>query len=365
MKKIVASILILFVSFPAISFAAGEFVVHEVYDPQGLITKSLYYNSSVDSIHLNVSSQKAVSVTYTSYTDSGFTNVGTSKTYSASQYGWQFFNGMGFNCNTNYIGELKDSSGTVLVRAKLTISGLVDPVCNSESNGENMGGEEEPKEPETCDACAVFDCPGWDEHLGKLDAIKNAIPPPPNWNQVSQIFSDAIVPRLVGETRDMLDELLGRAPDPPPSMPDLPPLNDHGIQNKKPDMPDPGLKGFTEDDVKKGAPVIQFEDDPTGGFDLSVDPVNNLPDVVPGGDPGIYKRDPVEQPAEYPGKPKEPQIDMGGAPKPGESGGTPPTPGDSGGTPPTPGDGVPLPGKPDDVNLPGKDHYMPKPGGGS
>lgn len=225
-------------------------------------------------------------------------------------------------------------------------------------------GSDDPTDGADCEGCKVFDCPGWNSNLQKLDEIRDAIPPPPNWNQVSQTFSDAIVPRLVNETETMLSDLLGKAPEPPSPMPDLPPLNDHGFQNKKPDMQDSGVKGFDASDVKNGAPVIPFEDDPTGGFNLSVDPVNNLPDVVPGGDPGIYKRDPVEQPAAYPGKPKEPQIDMGGAPKPGDSGGTPPTPGDSGGIPPKPDDGVSLPTKPNEVGLPSKEQYMPKPGGG-
>lgn len=360
MKKILAFSLVLLFLFPTSSFAAGDFVVHEVYDPQGLITKSLYYNSSADSIHLNISGQKAVKVSYTSYTDNTFSEVAVSKSYTPDKYGWQYFTGMGFNCNVPYVGELYDSSGNVLVRAKVTVSGLVDPVCNSESGGEDMGGGEK-----TCDSCAVFNCPGWGEHLGKLDDIKNAIPPAPNWNQVSQTFSDAIVPRLVSETRTMLSELLGGAPTPPPSLPDLPPMKVHDFENKKPDMQEtPDFKGFTENEVKKAAPVIPFEEDPTGGFSLGVDPVNNLPDVVPGGDPGIYKRDPKELPATYPGKPKEAEIDMGGAPTPSDGGGTPPKPGDGGGTPPKPGDSVPLPGKPDDGGLPTKENYMPKPGGG-
>lgn len=223
-----------------------------------------------------------------------------------------------------------------------------------------------PPKGEICEngKCAIFDCPGWDEHLGKLDDIKNAIPPPPDWQKVSETFRDTIVPSLVSETKVMLSDLLGKAPEPPKPLPDLPPLNDHGIADKKPVMQDSGVKGFSESDVKQGAPVIPFEDDPTGGFNLGIDPVNNLPDVMPGGDPGIYKRDPKEPPATYPGKPKDSEINMGGAPKPSNGGGTPPTPGESGGTPPKPNDGVQLPGKPNDVTIPGKEHYMPQPGGG-
>lgn len=301
----------------------------------------------------------------TSYSDGSYTVARTTKTFTGQDDPkWKDF---AFGCNTFYKMESFDGSGKVVGVLRFEATQIINPdpnACHS-SGSEEDGGGGEVEMPAPCDACAIFECPGWDLHLQKLDAIKNAIPPPPNWHSVSQIFSDAIVPRLVSETRTMLSDLLGQAPSPPPSLPDLPPLNDHDFESKMPDMPDvPGLEGFTENDVKQGAPVIPFEDDPTGGFNLSVDPVNNLPDVVPGGDPGAYKRDPKELPAEYPGKPKEPQIDMGGAPKPGDTGGKPPNPGDTGGTPPKPGDGVQLPGKPNDVNLPGKDQYMPKPGGG-
>lgn len=351
-------------NFKIETYAVGDFTVKSISDPSKLVTKQPYYNSAADSIHVNISGTRAVTAKYTSYTDSSFSTVAKTKTLTAAQYGWQYFNGLGFNCNVAYEGELLDSSGNTLLKVRLVITGLVNPVCDSESGGEDVGGDGDggDGDGQTCDNCAIFDCPGWDEHLGKLDAIKNAIPPPPNWNQVSQTFSDAIVPRLVSETKTMLSELLGKAPTPPPSLPDLPPLNDHNFEQKKPVMQDvPGLEGFTKDDVEKGAPVLPYEDDPSGGFNLTVDPVNNLPDVVPGGDPGAYKRDPNELPATYPGKPKETDVDMGGAPKPSGDVGTPPKPE---GAPSKPDDGAGFPSKPNDVTIPTKDNYMPNPKGG-
>lgn len=301
--------------------------------------------------------------TLTSYADASYTVARTTKNFSGQDDPkWKDF---AFGCNTFYKMESFDGGGKSIGILKFEATQIINPnpeACNSIANGEDgLGTDGEAP----CDSCAMFECPGWDLHLQKLDDIKNAIPPPPNWNQVSQTFSDAIVPRLVSETRSMLSELLGQAPSPPPAMPDLPPLDDHGFKDKQPTMPEvPGLEGFTENDVKQGAPVIPFEEDPTGGFDLSVDPVDHLPDVVPGGDPGIYKRDPNELPATYPGKPKETDIDMGGAPKPSDDGAKPPIPEDTGGTPPKPNDGVPFPGKPNDVDIPRKDDYMPQPKGG-
>lgn len=335
--------------------------VLELYDPFNLVVKSPYYKDygSYDSYQIDISGKRAASVTFTSY-DDDFINIGHTKTYTREQYGWTHFDGMGFNCNVPYVGELHDASGVLLVRAKLVVSGLKKPSCDSQSggSGEDIGSGE-------CDACGIFDCPGWHEHLGKLDDIKNAIPPAPNWGEVSKEFSDAIVPNLIGGTKDMLDDLLGRAPEPPapppdmPTMPDLPDLDDGGFKDKEPEMQDSGVEGFDKDAIKDQAPEIKYEEDDTGGFDLSVDPVENLPNVVPGGDPGEYKRDPVMMPADYPGKPNE-GGDIGKPPIPNDGGGKPPIPNDGGGKPPIPGDGGGKPPIPDDGGgkPPG---YMPKP----
>lgn len=346
--------------FPNSSYAFGIITKN---DTGNILKKGPYYNADGDNIRIDYDSQLVKEHDIAFFHDAAYTQPGTAKIQKAPGTGW--YVGFGFTCAGWYKFSAKDAQGKTLLYMEIRVDegDLTAPACNS--GGDDANTTPEVPEDKTCDTCGVFNCPGWDEHLGKLDDIKNAIPPPPNWNQVSQTFSDAIVPRLVSETKTMLDDLLGRAPSPPPTMPDLPPLDDHDFPDKQPTMPEvPGLSGFTENDVKSGAPVIPFEEDPTGGFNLTVDPVDNLPDVVPGGDPGIYKRDPNELPANYPGKPKETDVDMGGAPTPNDGGGKPPSPGDSGGTPPKPDDGVALPGKPDDATLPGKDHYMPKPGGG-
>lgn len=357
------TIVLFFVGFILFSDTSYAFTIIENTNPSAFTNP--YYDASRNRYISTWDKAVVKSNTLTSYSDSSYSVARTRKTFDGQDDPrWKDF---AFGCNTFYKMESFDGSGKLIGVLRFEATQIINPDPNACASGNSENPEDPPEVemPAPCDACAIFECPGWDMHLQKLGEIKNAIPPAPNWNQVSQTFSDAIVPRLVSESRAMLSDLLGQAPAPPPMLPDLPPLDDHNFESKKPDMPEvPGLKGFTENEVKSGAPVIPFEEDPTGGFNLTVDPVNNLPDVVPGGDPGIYKRDPKELPAEYPGKPKEAEIDMGGAPTPKDGGGSPPTPGDSGGTPPKPGDGVSLPIKPDDVGLPSKENYMPKPGGG-
>lgn len=366
------SIPFLFFVFLFSEKAEAAVEVIEIYDPFNIVISDAYYvdNGSYDSYQIDVSGTRAVSVTFTSY-DETFTNVGSTKTYTREQYGWTHFKAMGFNCNVAYIGELHDVDGNLLVRAKMIITGLTKPACDSEPSGDMGSGE--------CDICGIFDCPEWDNYMNKLDDIKNAIPPPPDWDVVSGKFSDAIVPRLVEESRVMLDDLLGRAPEPPtpppslPTMPDLPSHDDGGFKDREPEMQDSGVEGFDATDIKDQAPEMEYEEDPTGGFNLSVDPVESLPDVVPGGDPGPYKRDPVMLDAEYPAAPKESNVDIGKPSNPKDEGATPPIPGDSGGAPPIPGDSggaPPIPGGSGGAPpIPGggavpPGGYMPKPKGG-
>lgn len=342
--------------------AAGEFNVVEVYDPQGLVIKNLYFNESADSIQLKISGQKAVKVTYTSYTDDSFSTIGTTKTYTAAQYGWTFFDGIGFNCNVAYTGTLYDASDNVLVSAKLTITGLVNPVCNSESNGEGMGGKE-------CDNCAIFSCPGWGEYMDKLDDIKAAIPPPPNWNQVADVFRDSIAPQI---KKDMA-ELIGTAPTPTlptlPKAPDKPSppamlekLDDQGIKaptgNEAPGLDD---STFTADDLKSSAPVIQEREDPTGGFKID-NPIDSLPSQEE-----FKKNIPKEGIVPLPGKPKDPENI---APTPPEQPNKAPTPGEDFGKAPIPGldsNKAPIPGGDSGkAPIPGNDgSKAPIPGGDS
>ncbi len=108
--------------------------------------------------------------------------------------------------------------------------------------------------------------------MGKLNEIRDAIPPVPNWNQVAAIFRDTIVPRLV----DDMEVMLGTAPTPPAEPPDLPGVDTH--EDKVPSMPDSGLdtSGFTKQNIENQAPEILFRNDDSGGFDI-VNPLDTLP----------------------------------------------------------------------------------------
>lgn len=337
------------------------------------------YDAMMFDITKTTTGRPAVSFTVTSHADETFENPLTTKTYVPSQYGWTHFTGMGFNCNAHYIGELRDVTGYIVLSVKMTVTGLKKPLCDSEPSGD-MGSDEDIGDGDgdgdggdgdigggTCDSCGIFDCPGWNNYMGQLEDIKNAIPPPPNWHEVSRIFSDAIVPRLVGETRVMLDDLLGRAPTPPtpPPQQQAPPNiekpnNVDDFTNKEPEMQDSGVVGFDKNKIKDDAPELQYEEDDTGGFDLSVHPVDALPDVVPGGDPGIYKRDPEMMDAEIPTKPKESGDEVGSPGKPKEDFGSPSNPNDNVGNPSNPNENIGNPSNPSGDAKP-PSGYMPKP----
>ncbi|MEE6209013.1 lytic transglycosylase domain-containing protein [Salarchaeum sp. III] len=143
----------------------------------------------------------------------------------------------------------------------------------------------------SCDSCKVFQCPGWDDYMQKMDEIKEAIPPPPDWDKVSDQFANKIAPKV----REEMENMLGEAPEPPTTPPggDVEPLDDRGIEDKEPSMEEvPGLEdsGFSSDDVKNEAPEIEFREDESGGFDIK-NPVENLPDMPTNPKPGMDSGD--------------------------------------------------------------------------
>lgn len=342
---------------------SSNFNVIELYDPYNLVTKQPFYNSGTDQVELHIKGTDAVKVYYASYRDSAFTDLIRDKYLYPSNYGWTYFTGMGFNCDVFYIGELYDANDNVLVRAKVEVIELVDPACDSESGG-GVNNDENGGNGDNGCGCNIFDLPGWDEHMSKLDEIANRIPPAPNWSQVADTFRDSIVPRLIND----LDNLLGIAPAAPSPAPHLPPLNDGGINSKNPTMPDvPGLgnAGFNAGKIKNEAPVIQERPDPTGGFDLITNPLESLPDApenpIPGQtDPGEWgqnKPQELDNPFPFPEDTGDPNI--GNPPKPDDDA-NPPMPGDNVGNAPIPEGDWGAPPKTDN-EVPGMKDYKPSP----
>lgn len=143
--------------FPLKSLAVGEFKVISIEDPFNLVDKPFYYNSSQDSVMTHIRGQRAVKVTYTQYSDASYSTILKTKDLSPQNYGWDFFTGLGFNCNTYYEGILYDSSNTVLLKARLHVTGIVNPVCDSSSAGEGTGGKGDGSGNGDC-ATAICEC---------------------------------------------------------------------------------------------------------------------------------------------------------------------------------------------------------------
>ncbi|MEF7566329.1 hypothetical protein V4V35_25400 [Bacillus infantis] len=224
--------------------------------------------------------------------------------------------------------------------------------------------DEEPEAPGGCDAlCQLFSCPGWGEYMGKMEEIKNAIPPAPDWQSVSETFRDTIAPKL----KEDIQDVLGEAPEPPaapeaPAAPPLPPdLDDGGLEAPTgEEAPGLGESTFDYEDIKEGAPEIPIREDPTDGFTID-NPVDMLPSQEE-----FMQNLPNEGSAPLPANPKEeenpapfPKDEGATAPMPGDEGATAPTPGDTGDSAPLPdkdGSTAPLPSQGNNnVPVPGQD----------
>jgi len=215
---------------------------------------------------------------------------------------------------------------------------------------------EEPSEPNpgTGDESTVVVIPGWDNMMTKLDEIKSAIPPAPDWQQVANTMRDTIVPAFRLEMEDML----GTAPKPP-----APPIFNNpltgGIDEPIGSLPaDFEESGFTANDLKDDAEEIQFQEDQSGGFEL-LDPVGSLPtqeefkqnipteqdlqapevpDVTGTAPEPPAQENIAPEPPDVTGTAPSPSQEDNIAPSPNEDDNVAPTPGDTTGTAPLPGD---------------------------
>lgn len=311
---------------------------------------------------------------YQSWTD-GFGQMSTEKVVDADDDGHPYMTGVNFTCNTSYRVYIYDENHNQIGFMELVVDDLTNPTCSSDGNA-----GDEPTDPGTgedgCCSCeCVIDIPGWDDMMVKLDEIKSAIPPAPDWQQVSETMRDTIVPAFRSEMEDML----GRAPEPP-----SPPIFNNpltgGIDEPTGSLPaDFEESGFTANDLKADAEEIEFKEDESGGFEL-LDPIGSLPtqDEFKQNIPeeqnlqapevpdvsGTAPEPPVQdniapEPPDVTGTAPSPTDEDNIAPSPSEGENVAPTPGDNTGTAPLPGDDsgtAPVPS--DDLTtapLPGED----------
>lgn len=262
---------------------------------------------------------------YEQYGDYKFTNkIASGSSSGASE-------GFGLGCNAYWI--VSGNNGDFEMKAHVT--GLSkncegypsDPI--EDDGGGDDGGE-------TCDTCAIFDCPAWDEYMGKLNDIENSIPPAPDWDEVATTFQKKITPQIKKDMAELIgDEDMPEAPEKKaePEQPKEPPksifeiLDEVDERNRqKPTMKDTPDGRFDENDIKNVDPPEEKKDE-SGGFKID-DPMKSLPDASDFAKP---KQDSIETPI--------PKQDNAPTPTPKQGTVTTPTPKQGTVTAPTPSDG--------------------------
>lgn len=303
-KKITAFLIILLILPIESVFASGS--------------ASVSYNASMDAYQVFFESGTVQRVVLKTY-DSTYTTVQKVDEISTEDY-YEFVT---VSCNGYYEVFGYDSAGNQTAYAKFHAT---ETSCNGESTGGSDGGQSSGGG-QTCDSCALLSCPGWSDYMGKLDDIKAAIPPAPDWNKVADTFRDSIVPRLISD----LGGMLGRAPD-LPAIPEQPsPLDDGDL--KKPTGQDSGVKGFDANDIKDGK-KIEFKDDESGGWNI-MNPLDSMPEqetFLPADNNEVA---PSPEEPENP-TPKEPSEPENPAPTPEEPDNPTPTPKEPDNITPTP-----------------------------
>lgn len=228
-------------------------------------------------------------MSYKQYSDSGFTK----QIASGSSPG----NSTGFAVGCNAYWVVSGNDGQFVMKAHITglssnCAGYPEKVEPPSDSGGTSDGSSGGSSSTTCDTCGVFNCPKWDEYMGKLDDIKNEIPPPPNWDKVATTFQEKITPQikkdmadLIGSTKTPKLPNLPIAPKPPPDPIQLKPppksifevLDDVDKRNlKKPTMNDTPDGRFDENDIKSGGLPKENKDE-SGGFKIN-NPLDGLPD---------------------------------------------------------------------------------------
>ena len=316
MLKRITVVVLLMMTVPTQTFAS---TINKTYDRTTYVEIEYYVSNGVSEVTFRYQENPNEQAVFTDTVSvSGDTyNMFRADCYGTYSFGdgetWQgvTITDVGYpeleGCSTTtpieYVGE-SDGSGN----ATPPDSGGTDPEPNpDDGSGTDTGTGTDPEpdpdggsgsDPGTGGDDPLIDCPGWDEYMDEIQGIRDAIPPPPNWSEVADTFRDSIVPEIIGDMEDML----GKAPTPPSAPTTPPPVDDGGIEQQEPSMPinselETESDSFTEENIKGAAPIIPERADPTGGFDLTENPIDSLPTLptdafpVPGEtDPGEYGR---------------------------------------------------------------------------
>lgn len=363
MKKIVLICIVLFSVIASPAYANRTINVIEMTGD--IFSGQPYINPSNNNVYtIDFSGTRAIEITREEY-DENFDQLITSRTTNAYDDGQPYATGTNFTIrphNVGYITTVRDGSGNQIGRIRVVIT-----------SGNNYND--------------IFSTPGWNQYMGRVNDIFNAIPPAPNWQQVANTFRDTIVPSFRNEMEDML----GQVPNAPP-----PPNYNNNLSGQI-DAPTgqeaSGLAdaSFGANDIKSAADPIEVREDPTGGFTI-MDPVGSLPsqeefrDNIPN-EGEMVAPDVPETDAEAPQVPDVDAVAPGApeeqeniAPTPPEVGGVAPSPGEVEGTAPNPNEGENIaPGAPSEGNnipptppsdsttapIPGEgDNIAPNPGEG-
>ncbi|MMZ53865.1 hypothetical protein D1872_156710 [compost metagenome] len=256
-----------------------------------------------------------------------------------------------------YKFEVKDMNGKVLYTKSMTVpAGETDPgggdppdpdpgggdPPDPDPGGEDPGPDPGGETPCTKNGCdfinEVLACPGWDEVMGDLTgAIRDAMPPPPDWDMVADKIGRATI--------DHLSDYMGSVPSPPSeseiqanTQTPQPQYDVSSLsQTITPKVPEEYNKGKIVFELNNG-PEIEVKDeskpfridDPIANIKQKSDPVGQ--GVIPG-DPKNHS-DGIKQPD---------RLDLGGPPKPKTEPSPNPVPGPSPNIPSSP---APVPSNP-------------------
>lgn len=298
-------------------------------------------------------------MSYKQYSDSGFSKQIASGSNSGSSTGFAV------GCNAYWI--VSGNGGDFVMKIHVTglgsnCEGYPDKTPPTDNGGGTGGGGSST----TCDTCGVFECPKWNEYMGQLKNIENAIPPAPNWDKVATTFQEKITPKikedmadLIGTTKTPTLPALPKAPEPQSDPAQLKPPKKNifevldGVDErnpKKPTMKDTPDGGFDENDIKD-TELPKENKDESGGFEIN-NPLEGLPE---GSDFTKPKQDTIKTPI-----PKDESVN---APIPKDESVNTPIPKDETVNTPIPKDesvNTPIP-KDDDLKQPSTDGELKLP----